>query len=186
MEPIRIFISYSHENEIWMTETLRGNEPNPQYLLGRWKKEYPREKGFEFWYDRERDAGISGGDKWRERIFAELDKADVAILLISEDFRISDFIRNQELPRILHRANKGELEVLPIYVEPAQLEKLDIPGIYQITPGQPTALSYYYNNRHDWMTALIDVSRAMERVIYRAVRKKNPKPEPKPEPKPVP
>ena len=184
MEPIRFFISYSHQNELWIAETLKGNAPNPQSLVRRWRREYPREDGYEFWYDREKDAGIRGGDKWRDSIFLELDRADVAILLISDEFRISGFIRDQELPRIVQRANKGELEILPVYVEPAQLEKLDLPGTYQITPGYPTPLSAYLGDTHKMQTALIEVSRALERVVQR-VRKKRHDPEP-PHPDPLP
>jgi hypothetical protein len=119
-QPIRIFISYSHENEIWLTQYLdpRKNEKNPKYLLDFWERSL-RGKGVEFWYDRDENQGIMGGDKWRTRIFEEIDNSDIAILLITQDFVISPFIRDEELPHIINLSREGKIEILP---------SLQIPG----------------------------------------------------------
>jgi tetratricopeptide (TPR) repeat protein len=184
-KPVRIFISYSHENKIWLTQFLdpRKNETNPRYLLDFWERSL-RGKGVEFWYDRDETAGIRGGDIWRTRIFEEIDSADIAILLITQDFVISPFIRDEELPHILNRSKEGKMEILPILLEPARLKDLEIASTFQITPGRPTPISEYFEtSENDWKKVRLEVIEAIENVIERVLRKRGtPEPEHKPGP----
>jgi hypothetical protein len=65
------------------------------------------------------DGRLQGGDRWREEISAALDAATVAVLLISQEFLASEFVREEELPRILERQAGGSLAVLPVYLSPS-------------------------------------------------------------------
>ena len=170
---IKIFISYSHENDIWLTEYLDTRETkNPKYLLGFWRRSL-RGKNVEFWYDREENRGIRGGDQWRERIFEEIDKADIAILLITEDFIISPFIIDEELPYIINRYKQGKVEILPILLEPARWQVLEIFKAYQLIPGKPTPLIRYLEaSEHDWKNVRIEVLEAIENVIVKVEGKR--------------
>jgi hypothetical protein len=142
MEPIRIFISYAHANAIWLRKTVRDRagtmEPNPKDLLTYWRNGLQFEGEVEFWYDRDEDEGLRGGDVWRKRILEEIDRADVGVLLITQEFVQSGFIRREELPRMVGRAERGEMELLPVLVEPAEWEDLELAS-FQLTPGRPTA-----------------------------------------------
>jgi hypothetical protein len=53
----------------------------------------------EIWSDTE----LKGGDRWGEEIEAALNSASVAVLLISQSFLASRFIREEELPHIFRR-----------------------------------------------------------------------------------
>ena len=142
MEPIRIFISYAHANSIWLRETVRDRagtlERNPRDLLTYWRNGLQFEGEVEFWYDRDEDEGLQGGDLWRKRIFEQIDRADVAVLLITQEFVQSGFIRREEMPCMVGRAERGEMELLPVLVEPAEWEDLELAS-FQLTPGRPTA-----------------------------------------------
>jgi hypothetical protein len=58
------------------------------------------------------DSRIKPGTKWRDEIEKAIQKAKVAILLISIDFLASDFIVDHELFPILERAEARDLQIL--------------------------------------------------------------------------
>jgi len=107
---IRVFVCYAHEDKKWTRDGRHGLIPFIQARL--------RRDGVQFWWDREDEGGLHGGDEWRQKIFAEIDRADIAIPLISGSFAASEFIMAEELPRIRGRYDGQELSILPILVAP--------------------------------------------------------------------
>jgi serine/threonine protein kinase len=83
----QVFISYSHKDHEWM-EKFRAHLQVIQQT-GR----------LEIWSDQK----IEAGQKWQEEIDAAIARARVALLLASADFFASEFIQNEELPKILKR-----------------------------------------------------------------------------------
>src|SRR5689334_13248486 len=57
---------------------------------------------------------VQAGDNWREQVDAALERADVALLLISSDFLASDFVQDVQIPRLLQRREEGRLRVIPV------------------------------------------------------------------------
>src|SRR6185437_2189046 len=98
-EQVIIFVSYSHEDERWL-------DPRAGRKLIPFLADSLRKQNVLFWYDR---TGISAGDEFRRRIEAEIDRAHIAILLISQGFLNSRFIEEVEFPRIKHRAESSKL-----------------------------------------------------------------------------
>jgi len=82
---IRIFVSYSHKDKRWLEEFQKHIQP----LI--------RGGHIDLWDD----TGIALGQKWREEIIKAIEAADIAVLLVSPDFLASEFIANEELPRLL-------------------------------------------------------------------------------------
>ena len=174
MDPTRIFISYSHENEIWLKEWVDPvlQTANSRCLLRLWQRTF-RKRNVEFWFDREQDTGLRGGDRWRERILEEIDRADVAVLLVTQQFVISPFIMDVELPRILTRHRKGEMEVLPLLVQPTRLKDLPTGDFLQWAPGKPTPLSAYIDRGENaFAEACNEVLDGLEAVISSAEKRK--------------
>lgn len=64
------------------------------------------------------DRQIAVGDSWLPRIEEAIAAAKVAILLVSSDFLISEFVCRQEIPRFLQRRAADGLRVVPLVVEP--------------------------------------------------------------------
>jgi hypothetical protein len=100
--PHRVFISYSHRDEAWKDR-----------LVGHLRVLAPQGE-IDVWHDRR----IGAGEAWQTTIEEAIDRADTAILLISADFLTSEFIRTEEVSRILSlRASRG-LRVIPLIVKP--------------------------------------------------------------------
>ncbi len=88
-----IFISYSHKDEDWLVEMKKYLTVLEQQGL------------ISFWDDSE----IKPGDAWKKEIEAALASADAALLLVSQDFLLSEFITKHELPKLLANAqNEGK------------------------------------------------------------------------------
>jgi hypothetical protein len=174
MTPIRVFISYSRDDEIWLAEWLDPvlQTVNPRCLLRQWQRTF-RNDNVEFWFDREQDKGLRGGDPWRDRIFEEIDRSDVAVLLVTQQFVISPVIMDEELPRILARHKKGEMEVLPLLVQPTRLKGFPTGDSLQWAPGKPNPLSAYFEHGENaFAEARNEVLDALEAVIQRAKARK--------------
>jgi hypothetical protein len=63
---------------------------------------------------------LSAGDDWRGKIDANLDGAELILLLVSADFLASDYCYDVEMKRALERHNNNKARVVPIILKPAQ------------------------------------------------------------------
>jgi internalin A len=100
-EPKKIFVSYSHNNTVWLGKIK-------SHLSGLRRKNLIKD-----WTDQE----IQAGEKWNEKIIDELKKADIVILLLSADFIASDYIWEVELKKVLDNRKT----IIPIYIESCDL-----------------------------------------------------------------
>jgi pimeloyl-ACP methyl ester carboxylesterase len=105
----RIFVSYSHKDLAWLDR------------FGVMIKPYLREAEAEldFWDDRRLEAG----QHWDSDIRQALDRAGVAVALVSADFLASSYVVDCELPAMIKAAKGGELQLLWIYVASAGWEE---------------------------------------------------------------
>ena len=94
-----IFISYSHRDEA-----------EKEALIGHLSVLLHDHHTLEIWSDDRIEAGAD----WEQDIEQAMERATVAILLISMNFLISDFITNKELPRLLQRRQTEGLTIFPI------------------------------------------------------------------------
>jgi hypothetical protein len=106
-ERTKVFISYSHR-DAWALERLRVH-----------LRPLERDGVLESWDD----TRISTGRRWREEIREALAAAKVAVLLVSADFLASDFIADEELPRLLEAGEKEGLLVMPVVLKPSRFRR---------------------------------------------------------------
>ena len=103
MDEIRIFVSYAHENQRWLCED------DPHNLIP-YLRAALKSLNVSIWADPD----IPPFEKWKDVIFEQMTEADIALLLVSTFFLASDFIMEEELPRIQARQRSGEVIVAPI------------------------------------------------------------------------
>jgi hypothetical protein len=119
-----VFISYSHADEPWKDRLVE----HLQVLA--------LEDVLDVWDDRRIDAG----DDWRPAIEDAMERARVALFLVSTKFLTSKFIRESEVPRILERRKKG-LRVIPVIVHPCAWRKVPWLASIQGRPRDGQALA---------------------------------------------
>ncbi len=97
-----VFISYSHKDEEWK-DRLR---PHLKML--------EQQDRIVVWDDRK----IGAGDQWYDEIGQAVNRAAVAVCLISADFLASDFVTKEEIPHLLERCERDGMIIIPVLVRP--------------------------------------------------------------------
>src|SRR5262249_34673008 len=64
------------------------------------------------------DTQIKPGDDWNHEIEQALASARLALLLVSADFLASEFVTDEQLPRLLSAAESRGTRILPIILTP--------------------------------------------------------------------
>ncbi len=163
VEPIHIFISYSHLDIRWL-------DPKYQYNLIPWIEEALHRDNVIMWFDRNEQDGLHGGQSFREEIERAIDQSQIAILLISEAFLCSDFIQDIELPRILSQVEHHETRLIPILIEPCDWKRFDYLASRQLLPGEPTPLIEYTDTDSKWALVRSQILKEI-RITLNIVRK---------------
>jgi hypothetical protein len=128
-----IFISYSHVDEKWKDRLVKQ------------LKVLEIEGALEVWDDRR----IEAVDDWLPEITREMERARVAVLLISADFLTSTFIRSNEVPALLARRQTGGLRVIPVIVHPCPWQRVPWLAAIQCRPKDGRPLSAGSKNKVD-------------------------------------
>ena len=97
-----LFFSYSHKDEL-LRDRL-------EVALTTMK----RQGLIEAWHDRR----LRAGDDFDKGVKAEIESADVILLLVSPDFIASDYCHDVEMARAMERHESGEARVIPVILRP--------------------------------------------------------------------
>lgn len=130
----KVFISYSHEDDAYLK------------ILRKHLKALQSE-GIEmnFWDD----TLIKPGEKWLDEIERNLASAKVAILLVSTDFLISDFITKKEIPALLKAAENEGATIIPLVVRPCRFKQNQVLSQFQAVYNPGKALSDHSENEQE-------------------------------------
>lgn len=146
---LNLFVSYAHEDAEFLAEgSLLG------YLSGL------QRHGVTFWDDRQ----IPAGADWKSTIVHQLERADLALVLVSQYWLNSPFVLDEELSRIMHLRAKGALHVIPVLVSPCMWEADPWVSSLQLLPSRPkgpTPLSAVATDRGEREAAFLSVLRAL-------------------------
>lgn len=150
--PIRVFFSYSHEDD------------RHRIRLEKALKLLERQDLIDTWTDRK----LLPGDRWEEGIEQELERADLILFLVSPDFIASEFIWGHEMKRALEREEKGEARVVPVIVRPCDWHAAPF-GKLQAVPTDGLAVTH-----SDWGSedeAWLDVAKRLRSVVEDLARR---------------
>ncbi|MBI5184231.1 MAG: toll/interleukin-1 receptor domain-containing protein [Nitrospinae bacterium] len=135
-----VFISYSHKDENWKDRlVLQLKTLEKQGYLNVWD-----------------DRRIHGGDDWLQEITKAMNSAKAAVLLISPDFLVSDFILTEEIPPLLEKRQKEGMRVIPLIVRPCPWQQIPWLKSIQARPKDGAPLSSF--RRHRFETALANLA----------------------------
>jgi hypothetical protein len=126
---IRVFVSYSHNDKVYVGDSgvsllkfLRGLE---RY-------------GISFWWDRR----LRGSDLWDDIIKEEMQKADIALVMVSQYFLDSPYCRNTEAVTFIERREKEGLKIFPVRLSKCDLSEEGWIKATQIVPREGRTLDY--------------------------------------------
>jgi internalin A len=105
--PLKLFISYAHEDEKWRAKLA----PNLDLLQ--------REGLVEVWYDLK----IRPGDNWDHEIKDKLESAELYLFLLSTDLLVSEYVQRVEFPIALARHNANQARLVPVVVRKCSWSK---------------------------------------------------------------
>jgi hypothetical protein len=145
-----VFVSYSHKDKDWL-ELLR-THLTPLIrdgLVAIWD-----------------DTRIQAGSLWREEIDAALERARVAVLMVSADFLGSAFIRDNELPPLLMAAADDDCHVLPLLLRPSLFQETpELSRFHAVNPDGAPLSQLTEPQRED---VLVSLARRIMALVGRA------------------
>jgi transcriptional regulator with XRE-family HTH domain len=102
-----VFVSYSHRDSAYLERLMVHLKPlQKQGVIDPWV-----------------DTRLQAGDKWKKEIEKALQRARVAVLLVSADFLASDFIVENELPPLLQAAEAKGTLIIPVILKPCRFTR---------------------------------------------------------------
>jgi hypothetical protein len=152
VRPVRMFVSYSHENAVWCKRLLP---------VLRVKAHVDT---LQPWHDTE----LKAGDRWDKDIRADLEMMDIFLCLVSYEFLASDYIQEVELPRAKARHENGEIEVVPLVLYRLDLER-DCEFLHQLNPLPEWGKCWRdFEKEGDWHDALFPIGNGVKQAIEKA------------------
>lgn len=103
----RVFYSYSHK------------DADLRERLGTYLAPLKQQLKISEWHDRK----IEPGADWDTEISAQLDSADLILLLVSADFLASEYCFGAEVEKSLLRLKRGDVKVVPVLLKPCLWEE---------------------------------------------------------------
>lgn len=140
---LTLFYSYAHEDE-----TLRDE-------LGKHLKLMERQGILRSYSDRQ----ILPGSDWRGEIDANLQNADIVLLLISPDFLASDYCYDTEMAVALRRHNLGQCVVVPVILRSVDFTRAPFARL-QALPSDARPVTLW----EDQDAALLDVAKGIRKI----------------------
>jgi hypothetical protein len=146
-----IFIGYSHKDRRWVDRLLVHLKP------------IERDMSVEIWDD----SRIKPGAKWRAEIEEALNRASVAILIISADFLASDFVMNEEVPTLLQNAESNGTAIMPLIIAPSLFSQ-SVLNCFQAVNSPENALSKLTPHKRDEI--LVRLAMSVEIIFAKFIR----------------
>lgn len=155
-KPIKLFYSYSHKDE-----KLRDQLAIHLTML-------QHQDVIQAWHDR----NINAGSEWAEEIDANLNAAQIILLLISADFLASDYCYSLEMRRAIARHEAGEACVIPIILKPVDWSGAPF-GRLQALPKNAKPVTRWSNRDQ----AFVDIAQGIRKTAQAILEQQSSLPE---------
>jgi hypothetical protein len=132
-----IFVSYSHADETWRERFEVISKPLSDL------------ENIKFWSDKNLKAG-----EWKAQLETAMDGAIACVLLVSDNFLASDFIRTVELPYLLQAQDQKGLMILWAYLEPCDIGRF--PSITKFQAMNDLKKSMAQMSQWEWKKTMVD------------------------------
>lgn len=142
-----VFFSYSHKDE-----DLRNELETHLALL-------KRQGQITTWHDRR----IAAGSEIDSTIAAELESAQVVLLLVSAHFLASNYCYEKEMERALERHESGSAIVIPVILHPCDWHSASF-GSLLATPPDGKPVSMFGNTHEAFALVTKDIRKALEQL----------------------
>jgi len=146
--PLRVFLSYAHEDEEHVKQLLKD------------LKLMERNGLIRVWHDR----ALTAGEKWEERILQELNLADVIVCQLSRDFLASDFCVLRELERAIERKTAGEAELIAYVLKECGWKEVEKLEQFQILPKGAKPLAKWGDTDAYWRAVAEGIQAAVKKL----------------------
>lgn len=149
--PLKLFISYSQEDELYLDDFLKHLAVLQHRRL------------IEPWHDR----CVLAGEDRAALIDTHIDDADIIVVAVSADFLATDDLHSRNLPRFLARHYHGSTHIIPIILRATNWQSTDL---YQFQPlprnGVPIS---NWPNRDAWLDVIREIERVAEDRMHSVV-----------------
>ena len=144
-----LFFSYSHKDE-----ELRNELEVHLSML-------KRQGLIRAWHDRR----IAAGEDIHSSISAELEEADIILLLVSANFLASDYCYDKEMERALEKDSEGSAKVIPVILHPCDWQNAPF-GHLRATPLDGNPVSMFPNKDEALSQIARDIRAAVKKLGY--------------------
>lgn len=148
VSPVKIFISYSHADEV--LKDLFVKHLNPLIRMGLVTE----------WNDRK----ILAGDKWDKNISDNLESSKIIILLVSIDFISSKYCYDIELERALELHEEGNAVVLPVILRSCMWQHMPF-AKYQALPKDGKAVNSWPDVDEAFASVADGIKRTVDEIL---------------------
>jgi len=149
--PVRIFITYSHDDARYLQD---------REFLG-YLRELERHHGAEIWHDER----IATGDQWNDVIRQQIERSDIAIALVSQDFLNSEYCQNVEISEFLRRRASHGLRIYPIILSPCLWRRHEWLAATQCQPRDERTVENHYERQADRRQLYVEITEELGRLV---------------------
>ncbi|MCI8560265.1 MAG: toll/interleukin-1 receptor domain-containing protein [Dorea sp.] len=141
--PLRVFISYSHHDKSMKEHLMK----HLNSLI--------RQKYIELWHD----DMILPGKSINDDIFRAMKECDMALLLISADYLVSDYCYSIEMETFMNLRSTGKI-VIPVLLRPVDLKGTPFEYLKTLPEDRKAVSSF-----EDWDVAMESITAGIRKVV---------------------
>ena len=144
---LKVFVSYAHEDKNIKDKFIKMlSGMQRRGVIAAWQ-----------------DDLIAPGDEWYPAIQTAMNECDLALLLVSANFIDSNFINDEEVPKLLQRRQDEGMRIIPIIIRPCLWDSEPVLKDLQALPKGGKPVTTFPNENSERDQAWTDIAKAIEK-----------------------